>query len=431
MPVLIDRGCKSSIVQLQVLIWSILGTVLFVSSWCVTGGGYFCSLPVFAACSLYCCSSGWCSSGCCLTGLRSSMIGSCLACLKNNCRSVVERDKRMLMLVAGYCGTKSYLMWFHPAVEKSNGSPLSLILFTVFYILIYVIPPLLEVIFSHLKALCKGQSVMTNWRKIARLILKAVSSWKRSLLAIFSIVLVTYLLDGQITSSIRFLGAGKLCWPLLLSQNSAPPANNLPPSIHHSILWHLQWKNYQPHWLIKSLISYGRELGEVCHLLPVLIGTFVFSRILFPQAYSHVNRALFACIGGVVLGGVICGSFKILFHRYRPNAYGNPYMWTGPGMTTVNHLAFSKLDLSFPAGHTTVTTAVATCLYMSVTMNLAGVKVSRWTSLLLLLCLYVHPVLVLLSRVSDCYHWTSDASFGVSLVKHVLEAKSVQCTVVS
>jgi membrane-associated phospholipid phosphatase len=171
------------------------------------------------------------------------------------------------------------------------------------------------------------------------------------------------------------------------------------------------------------LIVIGRELGEVCRLLPMLIGTYTLSQVFLPPKNTLIKTALFASIAGVVLGGVTSGFFKILFHRYRPNAYGNPYMWTGPGVTTVNHLEFSKLDLSFPAGHTTVTSAVSTCWYAFIVSS-QQLCTSPFTNIFLFLSLYIHPFLVLLSRVSECYHWTSDATFGVSFIIIVVIAKA-------
>ena len=396
--------------QLQVLVWSLVGAVVFACSWCYTGGGYLCSLPVFIACSLYCY-----SSDCCRRKLRCNLTVSWLVSVKENCKNILKEDKRCFALISGYFAVKLFLMLLYPAAEKSNGSPLSLIFFTVFFISIYVIPSALTMAFKFRNVHQNGQAVVTSWNERVMPIFKTFALWKKSLLAITVIVVGTYLLDGEISALLRFLGAGRPCWPLLIPKDLTS-REKLPPNMLGTVQWHSILRNYKPHWIVPIVISYGRELGEVCHLLPVLIGTFILAQLFLPPKYSQIKKALFACIAGVVLGGATSGTFKILFHRYRPNAYGNPYMWTGPGMTTVNHLKFSKLDLSFPAGHTTVTTAVATCLYVFVTSNLTGVKVSKMVALLLLLSLYTHPVLVLLSRVSDCFHWTSDASFGVGRI---------------
>ena len=140
----------------------------------------------------------------------------------------------------------------------------------------------------------------------------------------------------------------------------------------------------------------------------MLIGIYVFAQLVVPHRHSCIKVSSFACITGVVLGGAASASLKILLHRYRCNVYGDPYMWKGPGTAFVNHLSFSKLDLSFPCGHTTVTCAVATCLYQVVI--LVSHKFQQPSKVWLLVCIYI---VVLVSRVSDCYHWTSDATFGV------------------
>ena len=408
-------GSSGHFRELQLLLWSIIGVIVFTFSWFVTGGGYVCSLPIFAACSLYCCTSG-CLSNCCWANLKENLCSICLAAsVRSNLKCILKEDKKVLVLIFGYFGAKSFLLFSYPTVEKSNGSPMSLILFTVLFISIYLVPPIVTAIFRFLRSLCKGKVGISCCQEKTASIFGAVLSFKMSLLAMTVAVLLTYLFDGEISSFLRFVGAGKPCWPLLVQASEIHTGGELPPNMLGNIQWHSKWRDYRPHWLLQAAISYGRELGEVCHLLPALIGTFVLAQLLLPPAYSRIKEALFACIAGVVLGGVTSGCFKILFHRYRPNAYGNPYLWTGPRMTTVNHLGFSKLDLSFPAGHTTVTTAVATCLYVFATSSLGKVKLSRMTAFLLLLCLYTHPVLVLLSRVSDCFHWTSDTSFGVSL----------------
>lgn len=390
--------------ELQVLAWSLVGAVVFVCSWLCTGGGYCCSLPIFAACCFYCYRSD-CRA---LNQGAIAKLAEVAGNVRENVKFLLREDKRSVLLILSYLAIKVFLVVFYPAVERSNGSPLSLVLFTVFFICIYLVPPSFTAIFSSLKPSLWGKKNISGNVKLS---LKHILYWRRSLLVVVVIVVGTYLLDGEISALVRFLGAGKPCWPLL-SHAQVQDAERLPPNMISTIPWHKKFKNYRPHLVLRFFITYGRELGEVCRLLPVLIGSFMLAQLLLPPK-NLIRKALFASIAGVVLGGVTSGIFKILFHRYRPNAYGNPYMWTGPGITTVNYLKFSKLDLSFPAGHTTVTTAVATCFYFFISSNVRSVKLSRLTSILLLLCLYTHPVLVLVSRVSDCFHWTSDASFGV------------------
>ena len=81
-------------------------------------------------------------------------------------------------------------------------------------------------------------------------------------------------------------------------------------------------------------------------LLPVLIGIYV----VVPHRHSCIKVSSFACITGVVLGGAASASLKMLLHRYRPNAYGDPYMWKGPGTAVVNHLSFPSWTSLFLVG---------------------------------------------------------------------------------
>ena len=417
---LFKKDC-SHLSELQVIVWSFVGAVVFVCSWWYTGGGYYCSLPIFALCFFYCykydCSSRKLEvASSKYTRLARQLTGN----IRKNMKFLLREDKRSMFLILSYLIVKGFLVVAYPAAESSNGSPLSLILFTAIFICIYLIPPIFTTIFFSVKALCRvcshwGENHSTSSYGILEkmvLCFRHVLKWKRSLLVVSVIVMSTYLLDGELSAMIRFMGVGKPCWPILGHQK-ALDTEKMPSNMINTILWQRKFKDYKPHSVLRLIISYGRELGEVCHLLPLLISTYTLAQLLLPPKNSLIKKALFASIAGVVLGGVTSGMFKILFHRYRPNAYGNPYMWTGPGMTTVDHMNFSKLDLSFPAGHTTVTTAVATCIYVFTSSNLNRVKLSRLAWILLLLCIYTHPILVLVSRVSDCYHWMSDASFGV------------------
>ena len=133
--------------------------------------------------------------------------------------------------------------------------------------------------------------------------------------------------------------------------------DTLPYPLQHA--WIKTWQNvfsgYKTMSTVTTVMLLGREMGEVHRLLPVLIGIYVFAQLVVPHRHSCIKVSSFACITVVVLGGAASTSLKILLHRYRPNAYGDPYMWKEPGTAVVNHFSFSKLDLSFPCGHTTVT----------------------------------------------------------------------------
>ena len=59
-----------------------------------------------------------------------------------------------------------------------------------------------------------------------------------------------------------------------------------------------------------------------------------------------------------------------------------------------------------------MTSAVATCLYLGLLESHDRAPLT-WRVCVVIL-LYMFPVAVLVSRVGDCYHWNSDATFGVS-----------------
>lgn len=400
--------------KLQVIAWSIVGALIFECSWWLTGGGYSCSIPIFLALFFHCYGRQ----------LLSASIFMVLAGnVKSNVQYAWKEERSSVVLMISYFTIKCGLMVVYPEGEMSNGSPLSLIAFTVLFISMFLVPFLCKMSCSLASnwltsssarnketATASEQSrVPHSWKKTARVYLKAVTKWKASILTCLIVVIISYAFDSSITALVRFMGKGKPCWPMLKPKGTA-----IPSSILNTYPWHIMYPTYHPAPLLKTFIMIGRELGEVCHLLPMLIGVYTLSQIFLPPKNSFIKKALFASIAGVVLGGVTSGSFKVLFHRYRPNAYGDPYMWKGPSMTTVNHLKFSKLDLSFPAGHTTVTTAVATCWYAFSLFSFKQLCISPCFNVFILLCFYVNPLLVLVSRVSECYHWTSDATFGVS-----------------
>lgn len=338
--------------------------------------------------------------------------------IKTNLKCLLSEEKGPVFLITSYFLVKFGLSVAHPRGEDSNGSPLSLIAFTVLFITVFAAPLVLRALCLLIGGIEKKLPCFAGkWMPLNNCAFenpwKEVVQQKKSILICVVFVIISYIFDGDISSVIQYLGKGQACWPLLGSNPRRD--ENIVLNIVKSYSWHGVFQNYQPLPILGGLILYGSELGEVRLLLPMLIGTYTLSQIFLPPENSLIKRILFASIAGVILGGVTSGTLKILFHRYRPNAYGDPYMWKGPGLTTVNHLSFSKLDLSFPAGHTTVTTAVATCWYqLTATCNFKNMFISNCVQFALLMCFYIHPLVVLVSRVSDCCHWTSDASFGVS-----------------
>ena len=394
--------------QLVTFLWTAAGFVFFTITWGCTDGGYCSSIPLFLFLFAYCYGTSVFDRTFC----RVFVVN-----IKLNVVHLLREEKRVVVLMVSYSVLKALLQVIYPGLENSNGAPLSLILFTVLFNAIFLLPTIIQTILYVKRCIMQRGGLASNpIRKDMSSLLVAVKKWRVSIAFTFGLFLITFIFDGDISSIFRYTVKGEACLPLLLLPGEMSP---LPYPLEHAWVktWHKSFEGYRPSWIVEYCLHYGRELGEVCRLLPMLIGTYALAKLFLPPEYKLIKRALFASIAGVVMGGVASASCKIIIHRYRPNAYGNPYMWTGPGTQIVNHWKFSKLDLSFPAGHTTVTTAVVTCLYSAITTNCGciGTK-TRQLNLWLIICLYLYPVIVLLSRVSDCYHWTSDASFGVSNV---------------
>ena len=398
---------------LSLVCWTLLAFIVFTVAWSITTGGYVCSFMLFPFILTY--SMFDREMGHLLQFTALNKVRCLLHSVQDNIIAVVKDERRPLALLTAFAVTKGGLHIFHPKSEDSNGSPLSLILFTVYFIVIFILPALSICVWRIAELACQNYCLrkrdMSKFspKKMSRDAYLSISKWKTSIILTILIVTLSYIFDGDLTSIIRYLGHRNSCWPLLI------PAHNrdaLPYPLQHAWLkqWHKVFSNYKPPTLIKKMIILGREM-EVIHVLPVLIGTYVLALTFLPRKNWVIKKVLFGCISGVVLSGVTSGALKVLCHRYRPNAYGNPYMWTGPGMTTVNHWKFSKLDLSFPCGHTAVSTSIATCLFLGVVHVW---RTSKKMKVFLIVLIYIYPIVVLVSRVSECNHWTSDAVFGVS-----------------
>ena len=124
----------------RVAVWSITGVVVFECSWWMTGGGYRCAVPIFLALFCYC------------YGGKSMLTPSTLAGnIRANAALMMKEDKKSALLMSSYFAIKFGFTFCYPEGEKSNGSPWSLIAFTVLFILIYLVPGLLSVFAALLK----------------------------------------------------------------------------------------------------------------------------------------------------------------------------------------------------------------------------------------------------------------------------------------
>ena len=392
-------------------LWLILGFVAFTITWSVFNGGYATSVPLFLVLAVYCYLS--------VSREERNIFSYILTTIKSNLTCIVCKEIYPLTLMVVYWIFKLSLMLWYPQGESSNA-PYSLIFFTCAYITLFILPPILWALFTTitgcLHTVFQSSCVANQDYQLCsrNAIFRIINGWKRSSVVIVLLVLLMYIIDSDVTYVLRYLCWGKPCWPVLVPSTSRDTA--LPYPLQHAWIktWHTVFSEYRPSPLIKFIMGIGRDM-EVLHVLPMLIGIYILSQVFLPRENASIKRCFFGCISGVVMSGVCSGTLKLLFHRYRPNAYGNPYMWQGPGSAVVNHFAFSKLDLSFPAGHATVTTSVATCLHQALLREMSAHTGSNWLRCWMTVLLYFYPVVVLVSRVSDCYHWTSDAVFGVRL----------------
>ena len=384
-----------------------VSVVVFLISWTYTDGGYLCSLPLVALMLAY-------ATICC--ECQEGVIATAVSLTKEKVSDLLKDDKRSMMLLVSYWGFDIIVSYWFPYMEQSNGSPYSLIFFSVSFVSLFILPTALLLLLLPVSSFLKWENGEIEGNKSKAVILKTLRIVWQQRLTIFCIstmVLLMFVFDADLTCMIRYSMKGKPCWPVLIPASSR---SRIPYPLQHAWMksWHKFFHGYSPGIVANFIQDLGQGLGEVPSLLPTLIGVYVVSLLMVPSKNRTLRLTIFACVAGIVLGGVLSGSLKILIHRYRPNAYGNPYKWTGPGTTVVNHLAFSKLDLSFPAGHTSVTSAVATCLYLGLLES--HNKASLIWRVYVMILLYMFPMAVLVSRVGDCYHWNSDATFGVRIL---------------
>ena len=402
-PAKTQATCTPQCYHFVTFLWTSSGFVVFTIAWGCTDGGYQSSLPLFLFLFVYCYRT---------TIFKKTLCRAVVNNLKLNVSYLLKEEKLVVFMMLSYLLLKVALLIVCPDWENSNGSPLSLILFTVLFITMFLLLPAIQAANSKMGNFPrKGAHVWSSSASNFSGYFMRLKQWRWSIVFTFCLFLTTLLFDADICTILRYVAKGMSCWPVLIPLNEM---DTLPYPLQYAWVktWNIHFEGYKPSWMVKYCLHYGRELGEVSRLLPMLIGTYILAQLILPPDCKLVKKTLFASIAGVVMGGVISASFKILIHRYRPNAYGNPYMWTGPGAKVVSHWQFSKLDLSFPAGHTTVTSAVATCLFSTVMGNCNCNR--KLHTIWLVLCFYFYPIIVLLSRVTDCYHWASDASFGVS-----------------
>ena len=282
--------------------WIVISVLIFTVSWTYTYGGYLCSIPLALLLLAYTATHSSNESRC---GLMRSLKAHC----KEKAVELYQTEKRSLVLLISYwMFMVTIVLWF-PRLEESNGSPYSLIFFTVAFIFLYIVPTLvwllilpLSLVFQWEKGVLHGEQSKSDICAVLYI------TWKHrfTIGAISLVVLFMFVVDADITCVIRYTMKGKPCWPVLIPNSLR---SHLPYPLQHAWIksWHKVFSDYSPGTVQIFIQNFGRELGEVPKLLPALIGVYVVSLLV-------LRLTVFSCVAGVVLGGISSGSLKILLY---------------------------------------------------------------------------------------------------------------------
>lgn len=173
---------------------SLLGAVVFECCWWITGGGYYCSVPIFLALFCYCYGKEM---------LCPAILHELARNIKTNVTVLCREEKRSVLLILSYFATKIVLTVAYPKGEESNGTPLSLVMFTVIFICIFLAPYLLRIISSLLALLIRmvisvfysaeisPSSRQEHWKPDLKFYHKVISTWKRSLSLLWALTYLT------------------------------------------------------------------------------------------------------------------------------------------------------------------------------------------------------------------------------------------------
>lgn len=354
-----------------------------------------CSLPLFLCLLvvLYC-SSGSRGEG----GTREGVIRSSIV---NSFYWIWATDKRLILLLLVF-GTYRLLMNINkPSLEARKGGAYSLILFTALICLLYVLPDKLMLLWSYiLQFKCHRCSIV--WSLL-------ISSETLVSLMLFLGVCITYLIDADVIKIVQHLLGMSSCYPLLETQ---PLYRDLLP-VNERITEHWNASNSIPFVIVmlrNVLMTDGEYLGSMNTFLPTLIGLYLVSRVFLSDRYSMVVVTLFYMVQVACVAGMISAALKHIGHRFRPSAFSSPYVWLGPSHQLSLGHGYSGLDCSFPSGHATVTTAVASIVFLTLSNHFT---IFLFSTVALVITVYWFSFLVMMNRISHCEHWPSDVLFGV------------------
>lgn len=297
-------------------------------------------------------------------------------------------------------------------VWSSAGTPPSLVVFSVVYLVSFVLPPVLS------RALRCATPAADARRGLAACGRWLRRNWGPVVGAAVALALL-FACDALITALLtRFFG-DRACRTLLKGDDAPYNAlGSLSQRVRSTLgLARLagpagKGDGSAVSWLRRagsSLLHFASGLGEVPRALPAVVTLFVMAHVAIPDRYWRLRRMFVRAVSAPVIGGIVSAVLKISFHRFRPVAYGSTTTFGGPGVRVVDHTAFSKLDLSFPCGHTTVTFATSVVLAAELTRFLRWNRpsVSEHALKLTRAAVFVLPCCIVLSRVVDCVHWPS------------------------
>ena len=142
---------------------------------------------------------------------------------------------------------------------------------------------------------------------------------------------------------------------------------------------------------IRGLARSAQRLGDPIVVGPALLAGYVTGRLAgLPGLSAATVRVAGATLGAAVL----CQGVKLAVGRARPDAApGDPDEFR----------PFSRLDASFPSGHTTVAFAAASAIDAE--------SRARWVPWVA----YPAAAAVGWARVSENHHWLSDVTAGAAL----------------
>lgn len=390
----------------EVLLWTLTSNVVFTVTLYITGGGFICSLPLFLCllAVLYYSNGNYNIIRAEVREEANKREGVIRSSVVNSFYWIWATDKRLVLLLLVF-GTYRLLMNIkNPSLEARKGGAYSLILFTALICLLYVLPDKIMLLWSYITQLrCHGcSSLQYIWTLL-------VTSETVIIMTLFLSVCLVYLIDAEIINIVQHLLGMSSCNPALETQPLY--SDLLPVSQRISDRWNAS--NSIPFVVIairEVLMTDGEYLGSMNIFLPILIGLYLICRVFLSDRYSVIVMTLFYVVQVTCVAGMTSALLKHTGHRFRPSAFSSPYVWLGPDHELSLGHGYSGLDCSFPSGHATVTTAVASVIFLTL---ISQVTVNVFSMIALFVTIYWFSFLVMINRVSNCEHWPSDVLSGV------------------